>query len=80
MIYSMRLLTRYCKPGAVARSDVRASTWYADGRVFDDHVRQQSCEEIGHEFLSTAVLFLPLIPLLTKGTAGHDRSCWLEQT
>ena len=34
--------------------DVRASTWYADGRVFDDHVRQDSCGEIGHEILSTA--------------------------
>ena len=68
MIYSMRLLTRYCKPGAVASSDVHASTWYADGRVFDDHVRQHSCVEIGHEILSTAVLSLPLIPLLTKGT------------
>ena len=68
MTYSMRLLTRYCKPGAVARSDVRAFTWYADGRVFDDHIRQHSFVEIGHEILSTAVLSLPLIQLLTKGT------------
>ena len=68
MTFSMRLLTRYCKPGAVARSDVRASPWYADGRVFGDHVRQHSFVEIGHEIFSTAVLSLPLIPLLTKGT------------
>ena len=68
MTYSMRLLTRYCKPGVVARSDVRASTWYADGRVFDDHIRQHSFVEIGHEILSTAVLSLPLIQLLTKET------------
>ena len=68
MTYSMRLLTRYCNPGAVARSDVRASTWYADGLVFDDHVRQHSLVEIGHEIFSTAVLSLLLIQLLTKGT------------
>ena len=68
MTYSMRLLTSYCKPGAVARSDVRASTWYADGRMFDDHVRQHSFVETGHEIFSTAVLSLPLIQLLTKGT------------
>ena len=41
---------------------------YADGRVFDDHVRQQSFVEIGHEILSMAVLSLLLIQLLTKGT------------
>ena len=51
-----------------ARSDVRASTWYADGRMFDDHVRQHSVVKIGHETHSTAVLALPLIQLLTKGT------------
>ena len=66
MTYNMRLLTSYCKPGSVAHSDVRASTWYADGRVFDDHVRQHSFVEIGYEILSTAVLSLPLIQLLTK--------------
>ena len=68
MTYSMSLFTKYCKPGAVARSDVSASTWYADGRVFDDHVRQHSFVEIGHEILSTTVLSLPLIQLLMKGT------------
>ena len=68
MTYCMRLLTRYCKPGEVARSDVRASTWYADDRVFDDHVRQHFFVEICHEILSTVVLSLPLIQLLTKGT------------
>ena len=68
MTYSMRILTRYCKPGAIARSDVRASTWYADGRVFEDHVRQHSFVEIGHELFSMAVLSLLLIQLLTKGT------------
>ena len=52
--------------GTVVRSDVRASTWYADGRVFDDHVRQHYFVEIGHEIFSTAVLSLPLIQLLTK--------------
>ena len=56
MTYSMRLLTRYCKPGTVPRSDVCASTWYADGRVFNDHVWQHSFVETGHEILSTAVL------------------------
>ena len=50
---------RYCKPGPVARSDVRESTWYADGRVFDDHVRQYSFVEIGRNWL----------------TARHDHSC-----
>ena len=64
----MRLLTRYCKPGAVACSDVRVSTWYADGRVFDDHVWQHSFVETGHEVFSTAVLSLLLIYLRTKGT------------
>ena len=68
MTYSMRLLTRYCKPGAVVCLNVRASTWYADGRVFDDQVWQHSFVEIGHKILSTAVLSLPLIQLLTKGT------------
>ena len=34
---------------------------YADGRVFDDHVRQHSFVEIGHEIFSTAVLSLPSI-------------------
>ena len=67
MTYSIRLLTRYCKPGAVACSDVRMSTWYADGRVFDDQIWQHYFVEIGH-ILSTAVLSLPLIQLLTKGT------------
>ena len=65
----MRLLTRYCKPGSVARSDVRASTWYADGRMFDDHVWQHSFVETGYEILSTAVVSLQLIQLLTKGTS-----------
>ena len=68
MTYSMRFLTRYCKPGAIARSDMRASTWYAGGRVFDDHVRQHSLVEIGHEIFSTAVLSQPLIQILTKGS------------
>ena len=68
MTYSMRLLTRNYKPGAVALSDVHASTWYADGRVFNDQVRQHSFVEIGHEILSTAFLCLPLIQLLTTGT------------
>ena len=68
MTYNMRLLTRYCKPGAIARSDVRASTWYADDRVFDNHVRQHYFVGIGHEILSTTVLSRPLIQLLTKGT------------
>ena len=45
MTYSMRLSLRYCKPGAGARLDVRASTWYVDGRVFDDHVRHHSSVE-----------------------------------
>ena len=69
MTYRMHLLTRYCKPGVVASSDVHASTWYADGRVFDDHVRQHSFIEICHEMLSTAVLSLPLVQLLTKGSS-----------
>ena len=69
MTYSMRLLTRYCKPGAVACSDLLASIWYAAGRVFDDDVLQHSFVEIGHEILfSMAVLSLPVIQLLTKGT------------
>ena len=62
MTYSMRLLTR-CR-----HSVVRASTWYADDRVFDDHVRQHSFVEIGHEIFSTCVLSLSLIQLLRKGT------------
>ena len=69
MIYSMRLLTRYCKPGAITRSDVLASTWYADGRVFDDHIWQHSFVGIGHELFSTAGLSLPLIQFLMKGTS-----------
>ena len=68
MTYNMRLLTRNCKPGAVVLSDVRASTWYTDGRAFNNHVRQQSLVDIGHIILSTAVLSLPLIQLLTTGT------------
>ena len=70
MTYSMTLclLIRYCKPDAVARSDVLASTWCADGRVFDDHVQQHSFVQIGLEILSTSVLSLPLIQLLTKET------------
>ena len=62
------LYKAFRKPGAVARSDVPASTLYADGRVFDYHVRQHSFVEIGHEIFSTAVLSLPLIQLLTKGS------------
>ena len=38
-----------------------ASTWYADGRGFDPHIRQHSFVEIGHEKVSTAILSLPLI-------------------
>ena len=68
MTYSMRLLTSYCKQGAEARSDVRATTWYADGRVFDDHDQQHSVVANGHGILSTAVLSLPLTQLLTKET------------
>ena len=38
-------------------SSVRyASTWYADGRRFDPHVRQQYFMEIGHEIIHTAIL------------------------
>ena len=37
------------------------SAWYADGRGFDPHVWQHSFVEIGHEIISTAMLFLPLI-------------------
>ena len=68
MTCSMHLLTRYCKLGTVAHSNAHASTWYADSHVFDDHVQQHSCIEIGHRILSMAVLSLPLIPLLMKGT------------
>ena len=38
-----------------------ASALYADGRGFDLHVRQHSFVEIGHEIISTAIIFLPLI-------------------
>ena len=75
----MRLLTRYCKLGAVTRSDERASTWYADGCVFDDYARLHSCVETGHEILS-----FPAADSVTDErnwlTARHDHSYWLEQT
>ena len=48
---------------------MRASTWYADGRVCDDHVRQHSFVDIGREIFSAAVLSLPLVQLQLKGTA-----------
>ena len=38
-----------------------ASAWYAGGRGFDPHIRQHSFLEFGHEIISTAILFLPLI-------------------
>ena len=38
-----------------------AFAWYADGRGFDPHVRQHSFVECGHEIISTAIIFLPLI-------------------
>ena len=50
--------------GAVAHLDVSASTWYADGSMFDDDVRQHSFVEIGHEIFSTAIFSLPLFQLL----------------
>ena len=61
-------LNKVLQTRAVAGLDVHASTWYADGRMFDDHVRQHSFIEIGHKIRSTAVLSLPLIQLLMKGT------------
>ena len=61
-------LEKILQAGAVARSDVSASTWYADGCMFDDRVRQHSFVEIGHEILPAAVLSLLQIQLLTKGT------------
>ena len=39
-----------------------ASAWYADGRGFDPHVRQNILSSrFGHENISTAILSLPLI-------------------
>ena len=39
-----------------------ASAWYADGRGFDPHVRQNILSlRFGHENNSTAILSLPLI-------------------
>ena len=38
-----------------------ASARYADSRGFDPQVRQHSFMEIGHEIISTAILFLALI-------------------
>ena len=58
----------FLRPGfCKKKKNVRASTLYADNRVFDEHVRQHSIVEIGHEILFTAVLSLPLIQLLAKG-------------
>ena len=69
----------YCKLGAVARTDVLASTWYAEvARVFDDHVGQYSFVEIGHEIFFMA-LFFPNADSVTDErnwlTARHDHCC-----
>ena len=38
------------------------SAWYADGRGFDPHVRQNILSSrFGHEIISTTILSLPLI-------------------
>ena len=42
-------------------SDGSATTWCADGRRFDPHVKQHSFVEFGLEIISTAILSLPLI-------------------
>ena len=43
-------------------SIVCASAWYADGRRFDPHVRQNILSlRFGHENISTTILSLPLI-------------------
>ena len=50
-------------PGAVARSDPHppGMQTVTDGHRFDPHVWQHSFVEFGHEIISTAILFLPLI-------------------
>ena len=51
-----------------------AAGWYSGGRGFDLPVRQHYFEEIGHEIISTAILFLPLIQVgqlvVTGGRMG----------
>ena len=50
------------------------SSWYADGRGFDPHVRLHSFVEIGDEIISTAILPLLLIQEEQLSVTG-ERMC-----
>ena len=63
----MHLLTMFCKPGAVARSDVRPlGIWTVAGST-------PMSDSIRHEILSTAILSLPLIRLLSKDLVNRSQ-------
>ena len=48
--------------------------WYSDGCGFDPRVWQHSFVETGHEIISTAILFLPLIQVGQLSVTG-ERMC-----
>ena len=54
-----------------------ASVWYADGRGFDPFW-QHAFVEFGHEIISTAILFLPLIQEGQLSVTG-ERMCTLPR-
>ena len=57
-------------PGPIARLDA----WHADGRGFDPRDRQHFVVGTGHEIISTAILFLPLIQVGQLSVNG-ERMC-----
>ena len=61
-------------PGSSIRC---ASAWQSDGRGFDPRVRQHSFVEIGHEIISTAIFYLPLIQVRLLSVAGERMLCAL---
>ena len=60
------------RPGGSSAGCV--SSWYADGRGFDTHVRQHSFVEFGHEIMSMAILSLPMIQE-EKLSVTDERMC-----
>ena len=55
------------------------SAWHADSPGFDPRVMQHSFMETGHEIISTAILYLPLIQVGQLSVTGQ-RMCtqyWL---
>ena len=55
-------MTNYLEEAGRGSSIGCASAWYADGRGFDPHVRQNILSlRFGHEKISTTILSLPLI-------------------